>query len=92
MSVTRSHRNITVQVIDDEHGRTLCHASTMTKGADPPRAYGGNAQSAKQVGLLVAQRAQAAGIVQVVLDRNGYKFHGRIKALADAAREGGLQF
>ena len=88
--VTRSARHISAQVIDDVAGRTLAHASTME--ADLRSATGDKRDLAKQVGELVAQRAKAAGVAQVVFDRAGHKYHGRIAALADGAREAGLGF
>ena len=88
--VTRSARHISAQVIDDTQGRTLAAASTMEAAL---RAAAGNkSDKAKQVGGLVAERAKAAGIESVVFDRAGYKYHGRVAALADGAREGGLGF
>jgi large subunit ribosomal protein L18 len=88
--VTRSSRHIYAQVVDDVAGRTLAHASTL----DPSLrgAQGDKSTRAREVGKLVAERAGAAGIATVVFDRGGHKYHGRIAALADAAREGGLQF
>ena len=88
--VTRSARHIMAQVIDDTAGRTLASASTME--ADLRSAAGDKSAKAKQVGALVAERAKAAGVEQVVFDRAGNKYHGRIAALADAARESGLTF
>jgi large subunit ribosomal protein L18 len=88
--VTRSARHILAQVIDDTAGRTLASASTME--ADLRNAAGDKSAKAKQVGGLVAERAKAAGVEQVVFDRAGNKYHGRIAALADGAREGGLGF
>jgi len=88
--VTRSARHISAQVIDDTQGRTLASASTME--ADLRAATGDKSEKAKQVGGLIAQRAKAAGIESVVFDRAGYKYHGRVAALADSAREGGLGF
>jgi large subunit ribosomal protein L18 len=88
--VTRSARHILAQVVDDTAGRTLASASTMEsdlRGAD-----GDKSTKAKLVGALVAERALAAGVEQVVFDRAGNKYHGRIAALADGAREGGLGF
>ncbi len=90
MVVTRSTRHISVQVIDDTVGRTLVSASTLDstiRGGE-----GDKSAQAKRVGELVAERAKAAGIDAVVFDRGGNKYHGRIAALADAAREGGLSF
>jgi large subunit ribosomal protein L18 len=88
--VTRSARHISAQVIDDTQGRTLASASTME--ADLRAAAGDKSEKAKQVGDLIARRAKAAGIESVVFDRAGYKYHGRVAALADGAREGGLGF
>jgi large subunit ribosomal protein L18 len=88
--VTRSTKHITVQVVDDLVGRTLAYASTME--ADVRSAEGDKTAKAKQVGGLVAERAKAAGIESVVFDRAGNRYHGRVAALADAAREGGLAF
>ena len=88
--VTRSARHISAQVIDDVAGRTLAYASTME--ADLRGAAGDKRDLAKQVGELVAERAKAAGVAQVVFDRAGHKYHGRIAALADGAREAGLGF
>ncbi|WP_372734046.1 50S ribosomal protein L18 [Nocardioides sp.] len=88
--VTRSSKHITVQVVDDGVGKTLAYASTME--SDLRAASGDKTAKAKAVGELVAQRAKAAGVDGVVFDRAGHKYHGRVAALADAAREGGLQF
>ncbi len=88
--VTKSAKHITVQVVDDLQGATLAYASTME--ADIRAITGDKTAKAKQVGELVAKRAKAAGVEGVVFDRAGNKYHGRIAALADAAREGGLQF
>jgi large subunit ribosomal protein L18 len=88
--VTRSARHISAQVIDDTQGRTLAAASTMETALRA--AAGDKSDKAKQVGGLVAERAKAAGIESVVFDRAGYKYHGRVAALADGAREGGLGF
>jgi large subunit ribosomal protein L18 len=90
LSVYRSLNHIYVQVIDDLTGVTLVSASTKEK--DQGKGTGGNLAAAKKVGKMVAERAKAKGIKQVVFDRGGYQYHGRVKALADAAREGGLQF
>ncbi len=88
--VTRSSKHISVQVVDDLVGRTLASASTME--ADVRSTEGDKSAKARRVGELVAQRAKAAGIDGVVFDRAGNKYHGRVAALADAAREGGLAF
>lgn len=88
LSVYRSLKHMYVQLIDDLNGRTLTSASTVQTKAE----NGGNVEAAKQVGQLIAEKAKAAGIEQVAFDRNGFRYHGRVKALADAAREGGLKF
>jgi len=90
LSIHRSGRHIYAQVIDDEQGRTLAAASTLDK--DVRDQTGATAEAAASVGKRVAERAVAAGVTQVVFDRGGFLFHGRVKALADAAREGGLEF
>ena len=92
LSVFRSSKQIYVQVIDDAEGRTLASASSLEKDMRAKLKTGADIEAAKEVGRLVAERAVAAGIRQVVFDRAGYRFHGRVKALADAAREGGLEF
>lgn len=89
LSVYRSLKHIHAQVIDDLAGRTLCAASSQEDGM-PDKS--GNAASAAAVGLRLAERAKAAGVTAVVFDRGGFRFHGRVKALADAARKGGLDF
>ena len=90
LSVFRSHKHIYAQVIDDAQGRTLASASSSDEGAG--RASGGNVAGAKAVGRLIAERARTKGIQKVVFDRGGYLYHGRVKALAEAAREAGLEF
>ena len=92
LSVFRSSRHIYAQVIDDEAGKTLAAASTLDKDLRTALKTGANVDAAKAVGKLIAERAKAAGIDKVVFDRGGYIYHGRVKALADAAREGGLDF
>jgi large subunit ribosomal protein L18 len=92
LSVFRSSKQIYAQVIDDEHGRTVAAASSLEKDMRGKLKTGGNIDAAKEVGRLIAERAGAAGVKQVVFDRGGYLYHGRVKALADAAREGGLDF
>ena len=87
LSVYRSLNHIYAQVIDDLNGHTLASASSLQA-----KVAGGNVASAADVGKLLAEKAKAAGVTQVMLDRNGYRYHGRVKALADAAREGGLSF
>ena len=89
LAVFRSLKHIYVQVIDDAAGRTLAAASS---GGKSGRASGGNLQGAKEIGKLIAERAKEKGIQKVVFDRGGYLYHGRVKALADAAREAGLEF
>ena len=89
LNVFRSNTNIYAQLIDDVHGVTLAAASTLDKGFEGAT---GNAEAAKKVGQTIAQRAKDKGIEQVVFDRGGYIFHGRVAALAEGAREGGLQF
>lgn len=88
LSVFRSENNIYAQIIDDVAGRTLCSASSVEKGFEG----GGNKEAAKKVGKTVAERAVAKGIECVVFDRGGYIYHGRVQALAEGAREGGLKF
>jgi large subunit ribosomal protein L18 len=90
LSVHRSSKHIYAQVIDDAKGATLAAASSLEK--DMRGKTGANVDAAKAVGKLVAQRAVEKGVKDVVFDRGGYRYHGRIKALADAAREGGLKF
>ncbi|WP_301197010.1 50S ribosomal protein L18 [uncultured Muribaculum sp.] len=86
MTVFRSNKQIYVQLIDDEAGKTLCASSSKGLEAAP------KIEMAAKVGKAIAEKALAAGITEVVFDRNGYLFHGRVKSLADAAREGGLKF
>jgi large subunit ribosomal protein L18 len=92
LSVHRSGRHIYGQVIDDEQGRTLAAASSLDKGLRAELKTGADREAAHRVGLLLAERAKEAGVEAVMFDRGGYKYHGRVKALADGAREGGLQF
>jgi len=92
LSVYRSVGHIYAQVIDDGSSRTLVSASSIDKDVKKGLKGGGNIASAKAVGKIIAERAKAAGVAKVVFDRGGYKYHGRVKALADAAREAGLQF
>ena len=91
LSVFRSSKNIYAQVIDDAQGVTLAAASSLEK-ADGAPAKGSDKDAAAAIGRLVAERAKAAGVSDVVFDRGGYIYHGRVKALADAAREAGLNF
>lgn len=92
LSVFRSSKHIYVQVIDDTTGRTLAHASTLSKDLAGTVDEGTKTDGAKKVGQLVAKICLSKNIEQVVFDRNGYLYHGRISALADAAREAGLKF
>ena len=90
LAVFRSLNHIYAQVIDDDSGKTLANASTTEKAL--AGSGGGNIDAAKRVGTAIAERAKAAGVENVVFDRGGYVYHGRVKALADAAREAGLKF
>ncbi len=90
LSVHRSANNIYAQVIDDDAGKTIASASTLD--GDLKGNAGGNAAAAMEVGKLIAARAKKAGVEEVIFDRGGYLFHGRVKALADGAREAGLKF
>src|SRR6185437_13848188 len=92
LSVFRSSKHIYVQLIDDVKGETLAAASSVEKTTREGGKTGANIYAAKAVGKLIAERAKEKGIKDVVFDRGGYLYHGRIKALADAAREGGLNF
>ena len=92
LSVFRSSKHIYAQVIDDAQGCTLASASSLDKALKGKLAKGTDRAAATEVGKLIAERANAAGVKQVVFDRSGYLYHGRVKALADAAREGGLSF
>ena len=92
LSVFRSDKHIYAQVIDDLAGRTLASASSTLTDVRGDLKNGGNVAAAKLVGKAIAERAKAAGVTQVAFDRGGRKYHGRVKALADAAREGGLKF
>ena len=92
LSVFRSSKHIYAQVIDDLKGETLASASSLEKPMRESGNTGANIDAAKTVGKLIAERAKEKGIKDVVFDRGGYLYHGRIKALADAAREGGLNF
>ncbi len=88
LTVFRSSKHVYAQVVNDHDGKTLASASTVSSKIGK----GGNIDAAKQVGTAIAEKAKAAGIETVCFDRNGFKYHGRVKALADAAREGGLKF
>ena len=90
LSVFRSLQHTYAQVIDDRQGRTLAAASTAEKGAEV--VHGGNVAGAREIGRLIAERAKEKGIRQVVFDRGGYRYHGRVKAVCEAAREAGLEF
>ncbi|HET7841966.1 MAG TPA: 50S ribosomal protein L18 [Terriglobia bacterium] len=92
LNVFRSLKHIYAQIVDDSQGRTLVSASSADGEVRKSLKSGGNVASAKVVGKTLAQRATAAGISRVVFDRGGYEYHGRVKALAEAAREGGLKF
>jgi large subunit ribosomal protein L18 len=92
LSVFRSSKQIYAQVIDDVRGHTLASASTLEADVKGKLKTGADVAAAKEIGLLLAERAVKAGVKQVVFDRSGYLYHGRVKALADAAREGGLEF
>ena len=92
LSVSRSLQHIYVQLIDDANGHTLVAASSRDSDLAAQKLSGGNLAGAVAVGKLIADRAKVAGVEAVVFDRGGYKYHGRVKALADAAREGGLNF
>ncbi|HZK91918.1 MAG TPA: 50S ribosomal protein L18 [Stellaceae bacterium] len=92
LTVFRSSRHIYAQIIDDAAGRTLAAASTLDETIKKALKTGADSDAATAVGKALAERAKAAGVAQVVFDRGAYMFHGRVKALADAAREGGLDF
>ncbi len=92
LSVFRSHQHMYAQIIDDQAGRTLVAISTRDKTLEGQVRYGGNKTAAALIGKTIAQRALDAGITEVVFDRREYKYHGRVAALAEAAREAGLKF
>lgn len=92
LSVFRSHKHMYAQVIDDERGHTLASASTSEKDLGGETGYGGNKTAAQAIGKAIAERALAAGVKEVAFDRREYQYHGRVAALADAAREAGLVF
>jgi large subunit ribosomal protein L18 len=92
LSVFKSARHIYAQIIDDDGGQVLAAASTLDKETKPSVKHGGNIEAAKLVGKLLAERARDREIEAVNFDRNGFRYHGRVKALADAAREAGLKF
>ena len=92
LSVARSHKNISAQIIDDAAGVTLASASSLEADFRKSTPNGGNSSAAAAVGKMLAERAGKAGVEDVIFDRGGFLFHGRVKALAEAAREGGLKF
>ncbi|HEY4200014.1 MAG TPA: 50S ribosomal protein L18 [Devosiaceae bacterium] len=92
LSVFRSDKNIYAQIIDDATGRTLAAASTIDKDVKTKVKNGATAEAAAEIGKLIAERGVKAGVAEVIFDRGAYIYHGRVKALADAAREGGLSF
>jgi large subunit ribosomal protein L18 len=92
LSIHRTGRHIYAQVIDDATGATLAHASSLDPALKGEKKAGANRETATRVGTLVAERAKGKGIERVVFDRGGYIYHGKIKALAEAARQGGLEF
>jgi large subunit ribosomal protein L18 len=92
LAVFKSGRHIYAQVIDDGSGSTLAHASSLDAGLRKESPKGASREAAGRVGVLVAERAKQAGVTRVVFDRGGYRYHGRVKALAEAARKGGLEF
>lgn len=92
LNIYRSLSHMYAQIIDDDAGNTLVAASTLDKAIKDKIAFGGNVEAAKEVGKLIAEKAIAAGITEVVFDRGGYLYHGRVQELADAAREAGLKF
>ena len=92
MSVHRTNKHLYCQIIDDEAGKTICSASTRDGELADKVKYGGNCEAAKLIGETIAEKAKAAGVKRVKFDRGIYKFHGRVAELANAAREGGLEF
>jgi len=92
LSVHRTNLHIYAQIIDDAGGKTVVAASSLEKELREQLKHGGNVEAAKRIGALIAERAKAAGVTEVVFDRGGNLYHGRVKALAEAAREGGLSF
>jgi large subunit ribosomal protein L18 len=92
LAVFRSQSHIYAQIINDDEGRTLCAASSLDKELQKQKGGGSDVAAAKAVGGLIASRAKEKGITAVVFDRGGFQYHGRVRALADAAREGGLKF
>jgi large subunit ribosomal protein L18 len=92
LNIFRSSKHMYAQIIDDTKGVTIVAASTLDKDLEEAVTNGGNVDAARQVGALIAKRAKEQGVVKVVFDRGGYLYHGRVQALADAAREAGLEF
>ncbi len=92
LTVIRTLTNIGAQIIDDDKGITICQASTVNKDIKGDVKSGGNKSAAERVGEILAERASQIGVTQIVFDRNGYKYHGRIKALAESVRKAGLKF
>jgi len=92
LSIFRSVKNIYAQIIDDTTGKTIVAASSVSKDAKKSLKHGGNKSAATEIGKAIAEQAKAKGVTQVAFDRGGYRYHGRVKALADAAREAGLKF
>jgi large subunit ribosomal protein L18 len=92
LTVSRTLRNISAQVIDDSLGKTLASASTADKELSKKLKYGGNKAAAEAIGKVIAERAKSAGVTMVCFDRGACKYHGRVAALAEAARAGGLEF
>ncbi len=92
LAVYRSQAHIYAQLVDDDAGRTLCAASSLDESLADKKKKGGDVAAAKAVGQLIASRAKEKGVSAVVFDRGGFQYHGRVKALADAAREAGLKF
>ncbi|MBL6711750.1 50S ribosomal protein L18 [bacterium] len=92
LTVFRSHKHIYAQIVDDTSGRTVASASTADKSLRDQFGFGGNRTAAEAIGKAVAERAQAAGVKQVCFDRGSFRYHGRVAALADAARAAGLEF
>lgn len=92
LSIYRSHKNIYVQLINDLDGKTICSASTKLAEVSEKVAHGGNVKAAELVGTVIAKRATEKGFKKIVFDRGSFKYHGRVKALADSARKAGLEF
>lgn len=92
LSVFRSHKQIYAQLVNDIEGKTLLGVSTLSKDVKSQAGYGGNVKAAEVLGTFIAQEAKRLGVEKVVFDRGGYQYHGRVKALAEAARRGGLVF